>query len=110
MSHPDPLRTVLLDNGYAAAVCVTPDGRDVWWLLAHGNPEVEDDYGCSCEKCAPHEHPDHPLPPRIKQMLDRPTRPRCGRPRADGQPCRTPVGRPGAACRWHRTTHRRGVQ
>jgi hypothetical protein len=28
--------------------------------------------------------------------------PRCGRPRADGGPCRILVGRPGATCRHHR--------
>lgn len=109
MSHPDPLRTVLLDNGYAASVCVTPDGRDVLWLLANGSPDVDDDYGCSCERCAPHEYPGHPLPPRITQMLDRPTQPRCGRPRAAGQPCRTPVARTGLTCHWHRTAHRGGT-
>jgi hypothetical protein len=27
---------------------------------------------------------------------------RCGRPRQDGQPCRTHVGRPGVACHHHR--------
>lgn len=110
MSHPDPVRTVPLGNGYAASVCVTADGRDVLWLLAGGRPDADDDYGCACPGCAPHEHPNQAMPARITQMLDRPSRPRCGRPRTSGQPCRTLVARPGAACHWHRTSNRGATQ
>lgn len=104
MSHPDPLRTVALGNGYAASVCVTPDGLDVLWLLVGASPEADDDYGCCCTDCAPHEQLNRPIPHTMRSALDRPIQPRCSRPRSDGQPCRTPVARDGLACHWHRTT------
>lgn len=46
---------------------------------------------------APHEL-EGPLPPAYTDRLD----PRCGRPRKDGQPCRSPVARFGGHCGWHR--------
>lgn len=104
MSHPDPLRSVRLDNGYVASVCVTPDGQTVLWLLAHqGEIGYDDTFGCACRDCAPHEIPDCSIPGRMRAVLDRPTQSRCGRPRLDGHPCRTPVAHPGLVCHWHRT-------
>lgn len=104
MSHPDPWRSAPLGNGYAASVCVTPTGGTVLWLLGNGGQlDDSDDYGCTCIDCAPHEHPDRPLPTRMLNILDRPTHPRCGRRRSDGHPCRALVTHPGNACHWHRT-------
>lgn len=111
MSHPDPWQAAYLPNGYAATVCITPDGGRVLWLLANrGHIKDGDEFGCSCQRCAPHEHPDRPIPPRMTAALDRPTQPRCGRPRTDGQPCRTLVARDGLACHWHRTSNRGATQ
>lgn len=104
MSHPDPLRSVRLDNGFHATVCVTPDGDTVLWLLAHdGQFDHADEFGCACLDCAPHERPGVQLPDRMRAVLERPVQSRCGRRRSDGYPCRTPVARTGLACYWHRT-------
>ncbi|MEZ7240782.1 hypothetical protein ACWEQV_12600 [Rhodococcus aetherivorans] len=98
-SLPDPDRTLLLGNGWRASVCITPRGDASLWLVAHH----DDGIGCACLDCAPHEHPSRPMPTRILAALDARTTLRCGRPRTDGQPCRTVVARRGATCRWHRS-------
>lgn len=104
---PDLYRTVCLPTGVHAAVCITSTGGTALWLIAHhGRIRDEDTVGCACLECAPHEHPDQPVPDVMRARLAAP--PRCGRPTATGEPCRTFVTRPGAACRWHtdRTTER----
>lgn len=99
---PDAATAACLGDGRHLAWCISTSG-DIWpWIVA---PHDDGTVGCNCPDCAPHEQ-HRPIPHRMQVMLDRPVQPRCGRPRADGQPCRTFVARPGTACHWHRTTTR----
>jgi hypothetical protein len=41
------------------------------------------------------------LPQHVQARVDRAAWPRCGRPRADGQPCRKSAVKRGAACHLH---------
>ncbi len=75
------------------AWCVSADGGRWPWLI---DPTADD--GDTAGIGAPHEQLG-PLPARWQARLDQT---RCGRPRHDGQPCRTPTGRPGDPCHWHR--------
>lgn len=81
---------------WAATAC-HPDGSTWPWALTDDRDAPA---GCCCPRCAPHDQAG-PLPPRYTARLAS-VAPRCGRPRADGQPCRAWVATPGAACRWHR--------
>lgn len=89
-----------LDNGYRVAWCVAADGTAWPWLLAPLCAEHREQarHGCTCPACAPHEQPG-PLPTAVRVRVEQS---RCGAPRADGHPCRTPVARPGGRCAWHR--------
>lgn len=84
--------------GYVVAWCVTADGEDVAWLVneadlldggdaQHGNANQ------------PHEQVG-PLPFRWRAAVQCAPY-RCGRPRADGRPCRQAVRTPGRSCAWH---------
>lgn len=85
-------------EGHSIAEAVTPaGGRSLWFLddaqlnadgTDHGNPRP------------PHELLG-PLPPDLASRI-RSTPIRCGRPCADGHPCRIEVSAPGHACGWHR--------
>jgi hypothetical protein len=84
--------------GFVVAWSVTADGEDVAWLVneaellngekaQHGNAN------------RPHEQLG-PLPPRWRAAVQCAPY-RCGRPRADGRPCRQSVKAPGRSCAWH---------
>ena len=53
---PDPVRTIELpdSNGWYAAVCVLPTGEECLWLLSPAT-HPDQDRGCDCRICAPHE-------------------------------------------------------
>lgn len=85
----DLSRSAHLGGGRSAAVAVDPDGNESLWILVPGADED-----------TPRDPwPDHerlgPLPARFAQH-------RCGQPRLDGHPCRTPVAAAGLACVHHR--------
>lgn len=82
---------------YFAATCVTSSGGEELWLVNAAVLGVENaDHGCGDQ---PHEQLG-PLPDRWRtRTLLAPYR--CGRPRADGRPCRQYVGAAGSACGWH---------
>jgi len=96
----DPGRTTVLHTftcGHELQACVAidPDGDESMWVVIPGADED-----------TPRDPwPDHertgPLPARFSQ-------PRCGQPRLDGRPCRTPVARSGLACANH--THAIGKE
>ena len=92
-SIPDPSRSVDLGNGYRAAMCINEDGSVYPWLVAAAN---SDPHGCACQECAPHEQNT-----RIPHPMRRALHLTCGRPRADGQPCRASVRTPGMPCHQH---------
>jgi hypothetical protein len=83
--------------GYTAALCVTADGEDKAWLVNDAVLNVAN---------APHGSADHaheqlgPLPAHWRHMVALAPY-RCGRPRADGRPCRQAVRGPGRTCGWH---------
>lgn len=111
----DRNRSACLDDvggGHRSAfVAVTADGRDVLWLVDHDHADDSDDadYGCACQRCAPHERTG-PLPAHVRGLVAR-AKPRCGRPRADGRPCRNVVATCGDACHHHRPpTHAEAVE
>ncbi len=78
-----------------AAVAVHPDGSESLWVLVAGG----DDGPASPPP--PHEQTG-PLPESYQRRL---AQPRCGRPRVDGKPCRTPVAVVGQTCGHHRPPH-----
>ncbi len=89
----DPSRTTVLgvfDCGHQLQACVAvdPDGDESLWIIVPG----------ASEDTPRDPWPDHertgPLPARFAQ-------PRCGQPRLDGRPCRTPVARSGLTCHAH---------
>lgn len=97
--------TCLCDAGepdYVAAVCVTDSGDDVL-LLVHV-PSLDSEHSQHGNPNQQHERLG-PLPRRVYDRIwsahydDDGAR--CGRPRADGQPCRQRVSEPGAACCFH---------
>ncbi|MFC9838959.1 hypothetical protein ACFVKB_34905 [Rhodococcus sp. NPDC127530] len=96
-SIPDWSRSTPLDDfglaGYHAAICVNEDGSTAPWLVAATN---EGPHGCACKDCAPHEQHT-----RIPQPMREALHMTCGRPRADGRPCRSAVRSPGLACHQH---------
>ena len=79
-----------------AAVAVHPDGSESLWLLVPG-----DDDGPASPPPA-HEQTG-PLPESYQRRL---AQLRCGRPRVDGLPCRTPVAAVGQTCSHHRAGRR----
>ena len=97
----DPIRTTALHvytcgHELQACVAVRPDGSESLWLLV---PGADDN--------APRgPWPDHertgPLPATYRHRL---AQHRCGQPRLDGRPCRTPVAVVGQTCGHHRPPH-----
>jgi hypothetical protein len=87
----------------SVAVAVTDDGHDTLWMVDHAELNAEHPRCGNSDQ--PHEQVGS-LPPdvraRVEQVHTRRNWPRCGRPRKDGQPCRTPVARRGQHCSWHR--------
>lgn len=84
--------------GYVVAWCIAPDGQSAAWLVSdaellngenaqRGNPNQ------------PHEQIGR-LPSYWRARAARPPH-RCGRPRADGRPCRQAVKIAGRPCVWH---------
>lgn len=51
----DPNRLVGVGGQWRAAVCITADGSETYWLLS---PTPTGDPGCACPACAPHEQLD----------------------------------------------------
>ncbi len=88
----DVNRSAVLTLDLDAAVAVHPDGSESLWLLVPG-----DDDGPASPPPA-HEQTG-PLPESYQRRL---AQLRCGRPRVDGLPCRTPVAAVGQACSHHR--------
>lgn len=82
------------DPGWLFAECVNVDGATSFWLLGPGRSDDD----------APRGIPEHErlgrLPAEYRERLG--LRPRCGRPKSSGEPCRMLVREPGAACEWHR--------
>jgi len=74
-----------------AAVAVHSDGSETMWLLVPGG----DDGPASPP---PAHEQTGPLPESYQRRL---AQPRCGQPRLDGRPCRTPVARSGLTCANH---------
>jgi hypothetical protein len=83
---------------YTAVAAVGRDGHTKTYWLWHGT-----DRGPAYPGDPPaHEHVG-PLPTHVQARVDRAARPRCGQPRADGQPCRNRVGQHGDDCPLHRS-------
>ena len=84
---------------YIAVVTVDPEGGTLLWL-AHrdqiGTPDQQ--LGCACPTCAPHEQ----LPGHTRARCSPP--PQCGHPTRAGTPCRSHVKRRGDTCNQHRRT------
>lgn len=86
---------------YVAAVCVTDNGDTALWLVHL--PDLGSAYAVHGEPHQPHERVG-PLPRWLYDRIwNAPCEDgeRCGRPRADGQPCRLRVSEAGAACCFH---------
>jgi hypothetical protein len=84
-------------SDYVAVATVAPDGQiATLWLWHRDGPD----------RAYPGAPPVHertgPLPADWNSQLAR-AGPRCGQPRADGQPCRRHVTRPGQPCHQHRS-------
>lgn len=97
----DPNRTACLCDvgapGYALTVAVDHNGNETLWIIDNGQLGVDGtDHGNPNQ---PHEKPGE-LPQTIRERI-RGDRARCGRPRADGKPCRAPAPEPGRGCYWH---------
>jgi hypothetical protein len=50
----DPARLVQVGR-WRAAVCITADGTESFWLLS---PTANAEHGCACPECAPHDQLD----------------------------------------------------
>lgn len=94
----DPSRATVLGvfacgHELQAGVAVRPDGSEWLWLLVPGGDLDDTPRG---------PWPDHertgPLPATYRHRL---AQHRCGQPRLDGRPCRTPVARSGLTCAHH---------
>jgi hypothetical protein len=97
----DPQRsTCLCDAGapdYVAAVCVTPDGEDVLWLVSKSELHAEHP---RCGVAQQRHEQLGRLPQWIRERVWGELL-RCGRPRGNGQPCRSRVLIPGRPCSFH---------
>ena len=83
--------------GYVAAVCVTPDGQDVLWLV---RPELfERDDADLGDVDQSHEKLGR-LPAHVRERIWGDAL-RCGRPTSSGRPCRIRVTNPGDPCGIH---------
>ena len=102
----DPTTCVRLDDvglpGYQIGESIAPDGtRELWIVDLDGLGVDGTDHGAI-------EPPAHEkargLPRELRALFAK----RCGRPRKDGQPCRSIVAHRGAACPAHRPPPRSG--
>jgi hypothetical protein len=80
-----------------AAVCVTEDGETVLWLVSA--TELGADQPRAGNPNQPHEKLGR-LPQSVRDRIWGDSL-RCGRPRSNGQPCRTRVNEPGQVCSFH---------
>ncbi|HTX95222.1 MAG TPA: hypothetical protein VME67_10465 [Mycobacterium sp.] len=83
---------------YAAAVCITPDGEDVLWLISKTELAAED---TRCGTAKQHHEGLGRLPQAVRDRIWG-DQLRCGRPTASGRPCRHRVAQPGRTCAHHR--------
>jgi hypothetical protein len=110
MTHPDD--NVWLIAEPLSCCCIDAEHQLVWVVSASGEawPIIRDttitertEVALGAEqttRLAPHEGAG----PLGSWWRERIAQPRCGRPRRDGQPCRTPVARVGDVCGNHRAT------
>jgi hypothetical protein len=82
---------------FVAAVCVTPDGEDVLWLVSKTELDAEHPRCGRAEQ--PHEKLGR-LPHTVRERIWGDSL-RCGRPTAAGKPCRHRVKEPGQICDMH---------
>jgi hypothetical protein len=83
---------------YVAAVCVTPAGDDVLWLVS--KVELDSEHPVCGEANQRHEKLGR-LPLVVRERIWGDSL-RCGRPNRRGQPCGHRVAEPGDACGQHR--------
>ena len=83
--------------GYAIAWCVNSAGEDQAWLISEAELNIPGTTHGDGDQ--PHEQLG-PLPDRWRYRVALAPY-RCGRPRADGRPCRQFVGEAGRTCAWH---------
>jgi len=87
-----------LGNGYGLGVAIDPDGSTSYWLLGR-DPEAEDDQGCGCAGCAPHEQLG-PLSYKLREQIN--PAPRCaGFATSANRRCRRVVEHEGDLCDTH---------
>jgi hypothetical protein len=91
--------SVPLDNGAYLVEAVSADGTIELWIMrpSCGERAVHGNAGPSA---APHEQLGRLSRDWRMRIWEQP---RCGQPRADGQPCRVEVRRDGDTCHHHRT-------
>jgi hypothetical protein len=82
---------------YLAAVCVTPDGEDVLWLVCKTELDAEDP---RCGNANQRHEQLGRLPQTVRDRIWGDAL-RCGRPTATGKPCRQRVAEPGRSCGVH---------
>jgi putative component of membrane protein insertase Oxa1/YidC/SpoIIIJ protein YidD len=90
-------------DDYIAATAVAADGSEHLVLArcdALGDNNVR--YDPTCSEVVHEQLGELPIEIVRKITISRRTH-RCGRRTKSGTPCRTPVGRDGDACVWHRT-------
>ena len=92
---------VTLPNGDRLALAIDSDGETSLWIARPLCAEHQRSAIHGNLTRAGHERLG-PLNTWWQSRVDRLTTTRCGRPRADGQPCRAVVGRPGDGCAHHR--------
>jgi hypothetical protein len=81
---------------YTVALCVTANGENQAWLVSEAELGIANTPHGDADQ--PHEQLG-PLPAHWRSMVMLAPY-RCGRPRADGRPCRQAVKGPGR-CAWH---------
>jgi hypothetical protein len=82
---------------YLAAVCVTPTGDDVLWLVSQA--ALYEKHRRAGNPLQQHERLGR-LPASVRDRIWGNSL-RCGRPTSSGQPCRQRVKEPGQACGLH---------
>lgn len=63
----DPARTIPLEDGWRAGVCVDPEGNETCWLVS---PTPELLAGCACRTCAPHDQLDAITPTTTRKRTE----------------------------------------
>lgn len=97
MSDIDPanyslaLHELCLGDGWHAGVGIGPDGTSWPWIVAPDTDEPG-------HRVIPAHEQLGPLPALYRHRI---SQHRCGRPRRDGKPCRTPVAHQGLTCANH---------